>query len=419
MAKRILLVVLYTLAYILVHVEFLYKKFAYMGYEMNDHHWTYYSLLYLMLILPIVLVYKKDDLLEFLFSFCYLLLYVPITVTCFFHYADIGDFMFKGMVYVISFTVIFLLPNKQPSRLKIKDEAIISESLPQKKNNFMLIFGIIVSLILVGYFRNNIAFVSFEEVYDHRATVTFDSPIIGYLMLWNTYFIGPIIIIQGLTWKKWGHVAIGLLSIIIFYGINASKIALFIPLLIIFCFYVLRSKANVFNSLTICFVVLMYGCLLLPDTMLFFKATVLMRTFGITGLLTDQYDKFFQVNPYTYFSHINFVNFITNDYPYGNLPLGKVVSKFFDSNSETNSNANFWAMDGYASFGSLGVLFISLVFGWILRIWKWLINENNINYMVLMMVPFSFILLNVSLFTAILSGGYLFMLIYYYTKRIK
>lgn len=418
MIKRIFLTFIYSLAYIFIHLEFLFEHFEYMGYEAYEHNPIYYIFLFLIILFPAITLYRKDDLFEFLFSFCYLLLYIPIIVTCYFHYNDISDFIFKGSVYLLSFFLIFRIPNTLMNPLRIKD-GFSNLELKKGDTSGIFVLGVLVLLVLVFYFKDSISFVSFDKVYEHRAAVSFDLPIIGYLMLWNTYLIGPLIIIIGLYHKKRNYVALGIISILIFYGINASKIALFIPAMVVFCFYLIKSKLSIFNSIAICFIVLMYGCLFLPESWFYLKATILMRTFGITGLLTDQYDKFFQVNPYTYFTHINFVNFFANSYPYGDLPLGKVVSKFFDPNSDTNSNANFWAMDGYASLGTFGVILISVVFGFFLRFWKSLIDRNNIVYMTLMMVPFAFILLNVSLFTAILSGGYLFIIGYYYFKRIK
>ena len=52
-----------------------------------------------------------------------------------------------------------------------------------------------------------------------------------------------------------------------------------------------------------------------------------MRTFGMGGLLTDQYDEFFRDNPKVYYSHIGFVNYLSKMYPYSDT-LGKVAVSY-------------------------------------------------------------------------------------------
>ena len=119
---------------------------------------------------------------------------------------------------------------------------------------------------------------------------------------------------------------------------------------------------------------------------------------------------FFENNPNTYLSHNSLFKYFY-DYPYAK-DLGMVVFDYFSiSDSESNSNANFLATDGIASFDIFGVLFISVIVGFYLNITKHQLRYDNEIY-TLMLVPFCMLLTNISFFTILLSGGWVFFNIY-------
>ena len=134
-------------------------------------------------------------------------------------------------------------------------------------------------------------------------------------------------------------------------------------------------------------------------------AIVLLRTVCVAGWLTQFYIHFFNENPYTYYSHINIVNYITESYPYTE-PLGKVVAY-----GSQNANANFFLTDGVAACGLAGIVIIGLVFAVILMF----INSISARYkksdMFIMFMPTIAYFLNVSLFTTMLSNGLLILII--------
>jgi hypothetical protein len=130
----------------------------------------------------------------------------------------------------------------------------------------------------------------------------------------------------------------------------------------------------------------------------------MLRTTCVSGWLSQLYIHFFTNNPYTYYSHINIVNAITNSYPYSE-PLGVVVAR-----GSQNANANFFLTDGLAADGILGVIIICIFFLIILQV----INSLSYRYkrtdLFIVFLPTLSYLLNTSLFTTLLSNG-LFVLI--------
>lgn len=437
---KIIAVLIYCFVYQYVHINYLFKHFHYLGYNSEPISLEKAMLGIFFLLIPFFYYKKfKDSLFELLYVILYLLLYIPIVVTYLNHYESIWDF-FVNIIYIVIgyFFIMQLAPsdyikghiNKNSLEVEtdlvndghsIKEQKflVVDEySLNNRTNKALLFLNILISIILISIFKSTISFVSFSDVYDHRSSLVISSPIIGYLIMWNTYLISPLTLITGLVSKNKSLIIFGTLGSILVYGINASKIVLFIPILIICFFYIRNLTTDILKTMSFFFSGVMLLMVVLSQWFFMLSAVILMRTFGICGLLTYQYDEFFKVKEYTYFSHINFVNFITGYYPYGNLSLGMVVSRFYDETSVANSNANFIATDGIASFGGIGSILICLLFALFLRLW-YKASVNNYVVMKFMLIPFSFIVLNVGLFTAALSGGFVFLIFFSFLNRFK
>lgn len=412
--KNVLSVLLIAFVYNIIHQEFLVGYFEYMGYKIRKIEDIEYFISVIFCVLPtLILRYKKTDILIFFYSIVYYLLYIPVIITTLYHNNYLDDIITKDIYYFISFLIIFLIP-----KLKKNDDIVIDFQEKREVDRRLVLLGIFTTILLVVYFRDRISFVSFDQVYEHRAQHTNYLSIFGYFIAWNAFLIGPLILIQSLQTKSKMLFLLGVFAIVIVYGINAGKIVLFIPLLVIMSYFVLKKKKDIFGFFSITFSSIMLFALAIEKQFFVLSAVILMRTFGMGGLLTDQYDEFFRDNPKVYYSHIGFVNYLTKMYPYPDT-LGKTVSKYFDSDTESNSNANFWATDGIASLGYPGIVIISIILGLFLYQWKSATNKDNAIIMKLMLIPFSFYILNVSFFTAILSGGFLFLVMFYFLKKYK
>jgi hypothetical protein len=324
------------------------------------------------------------------------------------HYGTEWKIFINQFPFLIAFVIMFKIAGLK--KLNIK-----KLNLKPPKIGILIAFTIFIIAVLFIEFRSTYSFVSFEDVYSQREKGSNSSLVSGYFTLWLTYFIGPVLVAIGLVNKNKRILIFGTLSIIFVYGINASKIALFIPFLIIFLYYIKIKGKDVFKALTAVFSSVCLIAYWLPSQYFMISAVILMRTFGISGLLTYQYNEFFKENPFTYYSHINIVNFITDNYPY-DQDLGFVVSSYFFE-SDNNANANFLATDGIASFGVVGVIIISIIFGIYMLYTKSLVNHKNSLFIGLVFISFSFIILNVGLFTSLLSGGFLFLNIYLYLYK--
>ena len=380
-----------------------------MGYRDNDFDFVKIIITFIFILLP-MLIKAHYNVLKLFFIIIYLLLYIPILITFYFQYDSISIVIYNQFIIFVGFLIIFSVPkmfgysNYEFKNFKLKN---------------LLILDLFIVSVLFLTNLNSFSLVSFQDVYEQRAKVSYGSAILGYLMMWSTYLLNPIVLILSLLENNVKIISFTLLCSVIIYGINASKVALFIPILIIVFFYILKRGQGIYKTIPIVFSVIIILLTVFAEKFFILSAVILMRTFGISGLLTYQYNEFFEISKTTGFSHVNFINYLTNNYPYGEESLGVVVSKYFDENSVANANANFIATDGIASMGIEGTIFACFFLGVFLGVWKTLTNNRNFLFMTLLLVPFSFIILNVSFFTAIFSGGYLFCVIFLFSKKVS
>ena len=403
MIKNVLVVLIFSVCYQFIHVNYLYEYFDYMGYKNEGQYFLKTFIAILFILIPLLLASRIRGFLEIAYTFFYFLLYIPVIITFSNSYTELIELLPYFSIFLFSFLIIFI-----PSIYNNKKLLPLHNKTVNIK--VLILLNILILLTLLFYFRNSLAIVNFESVYEHRSEVNINSSLISYFILWNTYLIGPLILIQGLLKNKKLLIFLGIISVISVYAMTSSKVSLFIPFSIIGVHWVLGKVKMFFSWCGMILAIFMLLMLSIAQKFFMLSAVILMRTFGVSGLLTYQYNEYFQSHPLTFLSHVNIVNYLTSWYPY-KQSLGFVVSEFFGESY--NANANFWATDGIASFGILGVLIVSLFLGLFFLFLKSIERESNYNILVLIIIPFCFMVLNVSLFTTIVSGGYLFFGFYY------
>ncbi|HTE01136.1 MAG TPA: hypothetical protein VK668_17720 [Mucilaginibacter sp.] len=407
---KYLIAIIYSIAYQFVHIYFLFHYFEYLGYKSFPFTYWDIAVTTVFILLPLRLLPKSGGFTEVFFSSIYFLLYVPILITFLNHYKTFDDRFTNQVFFFVGFYVLFLIPKY----IIFGRHRKVNINAYNFNTSYVLYITIFVLVSLMIAFRNQFSIVSFENVYAHRAENKLEG-VMSYILLWNTYFFGPLTMIIGLLKSKKLYIVIGILAIITTYGITASKISLFIPLAIIGTHYILKKRKSIFKFYGVGLTALIAIFLAVPKQFFVLAAIVLMRTIGIGGLLTYQYNEYFKKAPLTYMSHSAVINAITGNYPYKE-PLGFVVSKQYVT-MEVNANANFWATDGIAGFGQWGVIFISIILGFTLALLRPIQSRANYRLLALIFVPFNVILLNVSFLTSIMSGGLLFLLMFVFYKR--
>ncbi|WP_147278068.1 hypothetical protein [Flavobacterium sp. AG291] len=255
-------------------------------------------------------------------------------------------------------------------------------------------------------YRNSLRLVSFADVYDLRSSndELGGNFFTAYLSSWLSNAFIPLTFVYGLFASKRLYVWVATFACLVIYMATAGKSVILFPLFM-YGLYQILKRVNLngsFFAIGAALIGIMLFTLLI-DLNVFIGAVFWMRTLGNGGLLANYYYQFFSENPTTYYSHINFVNAITHSYPYGDVPLGRVIG--LEYWGETNSNASFWATDGIAAMGEIGILFSSVILFFIFIFFNRVSKGYNKVFLILVLVPFINSLLNMSLFTSMLTGG--------------
>lgn len=401
----------YAFIYILAYKYFLFTYFEYFGYLIVPRNWWIWVISIGLSIAPYLLFKGYKAISSFIAFFIYLLLYVPTVLTFAFASSEQdAKIILVQMVFATAMSMIFFA-----DRIVFKNVNIeFKQKLPI---HFFLYATLITTLFILWSYRENLKLVTFTEVYKQRLSneSVGSNVIVRYIVSWLSYFFIPICLAYGIALKKYLYLIVGILASISIYMAVAAKGIILMPviLLIIFLFLNKNGIERIFQFLGYMGSVLILTLVTLAKTssiIFLFSSLFLMRTLSIGGLLNLKYYEFFTNHPNTYFSHVNIINGLTGIYPYGKKDLGQVIGSFYWSD-RMNANANFWATDGIASTGIFGILLISLIFCGYLIILNFLTRYLNKSFVVLLAIPLTFSLLNISFFSTLISGGGFFILI--------
>lgn len=409
--------IIYVFLYRYIHIHFLVHYFAYFGYCDNTQTIYEQPLTNFIAVFPILFYSGKCNVSNFVSILIYILVYVPTVVTIQYYFDDYQGVIPYQLLFMFALILFFLSEKFCFGKVPAFS---ITNQIPVK---FWLIGGCILAIfVYFSYGAGSLRIVSLEEVYDVRdenMVVLDGNPLLGYAVLWLTYFFIPLFAAIGLVQhKKWLVVASVFFALLV-YSSSGSKAAISSPLFAIGFYFVLKyiGFKYLFPTIVAFFFIVMMICQFWgnSNSIVFLMGSVLlMRTLSISGLLGAGYIDFFSFNPFTYYSHIGIVNKLTGGYPYDTV-LGKAVWAGLTGGEETevmNANANFLVTDGVAACGLLGVFIISIVFFLLLIYMNKLAAKHNPNFVFVLLLGSILSLLNVSLFTTLLSCGLLIIFVF-------
>lgn len=299
-----------------------------------------------------------------------------------------------------------------------------------EKSSLRLLDIVVVSALCILLIRllpfalNVIKMVPFSEVYVQRQVANaqrFPSDV-EYTISWITYFFAPYLLAKGVVNSSKLWFLFGILLSTLIYSITAAKLALFLAPTIYIIDWVLRHRINilVLMNTTLSLVVLL---LIIVETeaslIVWAKAILLIRVVTAPAWAHLQFYEYFveTFNSYTFWSHVGFLNGLFHEYPHGGRTLGQVIATFAGSDG-ASFNAGFWASDGLAAFGLIGLLVITVVVSAFLIMLNLTTRRSDIRFGALLGIGFTYSFLNVPLATSILSGGGLFLLLSLMLSRL-
>lgn len=388
------------------------------NYTENNTSFTSIWLTNLLVFLPILFYKATQKLSDFLSIMIYTLVFVPSMISMQNHYTDNYSLPYQ-IAYTVAMVMFFIAGNSR----------ISSQTYTTKLNKvtlkLYLTAGVIMLLFVLLLFRSNLKMVSFEDVYDLREDshkVTDGIPMVGYVQMWLSNFFSPLFIAVGCFKKKKSLVLLGFAMSLLTYMSTGQKSALFLCFASLVFYHLFKSERSVryiFPSIALGLFVpyLIQMCFFDETLILPIVAVLLMRTYGISDQLTPIYLDIFRTYPYTYYSHINAVNFFTGMYPFKNPSMGNAIWEIYtNGRGESNVNANFLITDGVAAAGLIGVILITVFFYFLLCYLNKLSNRFEYNFVIALMVGIISSFTNLSIFTTLLSSGlFLIMLFFRYT----
>lgn len=409
---KLMLACIYALAYDFMYENFVYKLFSYIGNIDYVEIGIENRVLWILLsVLPFAAYRGLTKLSSFFSLFLYLFVYLPFIHAIFVAY-NISQLQIYS--YSLAMMVIMISLFKLGGEWTLLRDIVVK---PQISLRTIEIITLVLTLLYVAIAHSSMHFVNiFTQSGDMYAYREQNSEVeslggIAYVQGWLFGAFYPFLLVCYLRMKRRKMALLPLIGYFLLFAVDMQKMTFLMPFALIFMYYIISlNEEKICNYLhsfmMVCILLLSLVLYVFQDDEIVFAiaAIVLLRTVCVAGWLTQFYIHFFNENPYTYYSHINIVNYITESYPYTE-PLGKVVAY-----GSQNANANFFLTDGVAACGLVGIVMIGLFFATILMF----INSISARYkksdMFIIFMPTIAYFLNASIFTTLLSSG-LFILI--------
>lgn len=285
-----------------------------------------------------------------------------------------------------------------------------------------------MTAIIFVIFRDIMSFASIDDVYVQRfAAADMTGGASGYLRAYYGSVFAPLLIAIGITDRsRWPLAALGSSGFVMAYMIDASKISLAIPLLMIAFGIAIRwRKARLYHLTAGMAVICLGSALLTSSTRLvrFIADLVLLRTISIPAQTFAQYYDIFSQKGYTWWSNVTGLNLVIPPPAAFRLDqfwpvLGQIVgAEYYGFDSRVNLNANPFVGEGAAAAGWFGILIISIALAVFLRMLDRLSSRWDRQLVLVLMVPIGLTLTNVHLSTFLVSfGGLAWLMLFRFYK---
>ncbi len=389
-----------------------YAYVAYVNPTFEYAHYTYLpfstsSLLitYALAWMPVVAYRDTPHPAQAIVAIIYAMSYVPIQLSLLFtidrEYAEI---VLPQLALAVSMAMLFRAARAggRPINVEYRDFLLLDSTV----GALVILATLMVALPNLGRMR----FVSFADVYDLRmnAAGVEQNAIEAYLVSWLSYCFVSYLFARGIVYRKWLMVLLGFAASVVLYMSTGAKAS--ILMLPITCGVILvwrGGRGFLARVLVLVLAAITVLTAVIPDYGVFMwtKSIILVRMIGSSGWTTSKYFEYFGEHGWTYYTHIGPIQAIFGGYPYDHLSLGQVIGIAYSGSSEANFNANFWASDGFAALGTMGIFVITPF----VALCLYLLNRFTIilpsAFTVGWMVGFMIALLNLPFTTAMLSGG--------------
>ena len=250
-----------------------------------------------------------------------------------------------------------------------------------------------------------------------------------YFVCWLRSALLPLLLVYYLNRKSIWGVSLVIMAFLSVFMLDKQKMTVIFPFALIVIHYAFLYYEDRFGKYFHIFLIGLFAIVGMFFTIigtnpitLTLGMILVLRIQCIAGVEFERYFDFFivQDNPFTYYTHISVLKYITGMYPYGELSIGEAVA-----GNGSVANATFLLMDGLAAAGMIGCVIISIIFIFFKTIMNSLDAKCNVGICVTILLFGIQSMMNLSLMTAILSNGFLLLfLLFLYTdvsavERVK
>lgn len=399
----------FAFAIVYVYATYSVVKFAYYGYVWNPTALTLIvGFMFVAIVasfLPVRLKRPGDILIYMLFC---MVLVPSLVIPPLFLSLSIGVVVFHQAL--LAFCMLMLLGTNELPVVRIPIEFFTP-------NRFAaLLVGLTLFLVvpLVLYLGLPGSIPGFADVYSVRSQMSSSlarAPgIVGYFMGWAAQALMPFLIMFGIRYKRRSFIGLGMLVALYLYGVTGLKsVAFSVALVLIVYFGILIFRRGVLllimPAAVTLFAIGTAAGAILSNNMI--TNILVNRPIVVPGILAGYYLDFFSSNPKGQWAY-SFLSW-ASDYAYDLTPAYVIGREYF-SNPETSANVHMWS-DGYANFGTPGVLFITILAGGIV----WTLNSfSKGRSMVLLSPIIAFMAYSIggsALPTSLLTHGVLLILL--------
>ena len=407
----------------LTHARYLYPEHAYLGFPfvpIGVREWLFVviSLLLVTQTLPLNLT-RPSAVIGFIL---YILVYVPTQVIT---VAVANGALMEYGGNLCALTIGFLFLFYTTDRLSMPSGR--TEFFSPTYSYLFVLLAVLCGCFLAYAFQDSMNFVGLSGTYEQREAGRSRNLLEAYSQTYLAFVFSPALLAIGLVRKSPVCFLLALVGFFLMYSITAERTVFLLPIAMILGFLLLRSRLSHAMLMLGSLVAVSLICLL----SIHFRETsrlanlsslyLVFRTFSVPGAMLWQYQEVFSEFGNTFWSHVRGIGSFVSmpDLLVGNAnwpQLGRIVGNHLLS-LDINSNANLFVYDGVASAGKWGILVISvLLTGWLVAL-DWLSRGFGPYFPALISIPLGLVLANGPFFTAMMSFGGLFWLLFFFFAR--
>lgn len=233
---------------------------------------------------------------------------------------------------------------------------------------------------------------------------------LSYLIAWQTSVINPLLLLIGLSKRKWQIVAAGIGLNVLMYSFAGHKSHLLSSVLVIGVFVLLGLASRLRGILLLAAAIVLMTVATLLYTLgdfIYPVSIFVRRMIAVPGMLTGYY--------FEYFSDVGFtekfgpLSMILNPVEM-ELSTPNTIGLVYFGNEKTAANANFWA-DAFSSIGFPGMLLATLILAVVLWMMDSLIVTRPARIATPLFVIGMYTLTNSALPASLLTHGILFTIL--------